>query len=514
MKRYSHVAVIGIDGMGNFNSKAPTPCMDRIFANGACTYGAMSMDPTISAENWGGMLTGAEPAVHGLTNGYVSVHPYNNPELPGLFSRIREAYPDDYLASVVNWNPINIGIAEDGLGVDKRTAGSDEEVTRLILECVEKKPAFLFVQLDEVDGAGHHYGYGTEGHLAKIAETDALVGKIYEKYESEGIAGDTLFICIADHGGNNHSHGGWSETEKYVFLAAAGRDVPKGRIPFAVTKDISAIVLYALGIEVPAYTPGGYTSQVPEGIFEGAGKGYIMPRAKEPVKQKETPAFGSPGGLGSLFGDRLKLCMFFDNSPADEIGKCAVKESGNVKFYSNGVRSGAAEFGATGAYEISGLDLSRSFTLAFWVLADADLKDNICILGNRSPEREIYQEKGFNILLRNHSVMAQFGCGDDDTDSVTPFGTDGFRGWVHILITFDYEKCETGYYLDFVHSHTDRTEERFMNSIPRGKSFAVGDDCLMNYNRSRGLIFRMDDLMVFDGVLTDDDIAKLKEYYK
>ena len=35
MQRYKHVAVIGIDGMGNFNRLTDTPCMDRIFAEGA-----------------------------------------------------------------------------------------------------------------------------------------------------------------------------------------------------------------------------------------------------------------------------------------------------------------------------------------------------------------------------------------------------------------------------------------------------------------------------------------------
>ncbi len=82
MQRFKHVAVIGIDGMGGFNKSAQTPCMDSIFVNGAVTYKAFSMDPTISAENWGGMLIGSDPAVHRLTNGYISTHPYTNELYP------------------------------------------------------------------------------------------------------------------------------------------------------------------------------------------------------------------------------------------------------------------------------------------------------------------------------------------------------------------------------------------------------------------------------------------------
>lgn len=513
MQRYKHVAVIGIDGMGNFNRHTETPCMDRVFSHGASTYLAMSMDPTISAENWGGMLLGAEPAVHGLTNGYISCHAYSNNNLPSLFSRIRKAFPDSYLASVVNWEPINIGIVEDGIRVDKRTADNDTLVTDEVIDCVKNKPLFMFVQLDEVDGAGHHFGYGTEGHLKKITEIDSLVGRIYDEYVNQGIAEDTLFICISDHGGNNHGHGGWSEGEKYVFFAAAGRGVSDGKIGFAVTKDISAVVLYALGIEIPAYNPAGFTSQVPDGIFENFNGLYNMPEIIQPPVQKFTPAFDSEEGIYDLFGDRLKLCMFFDNSSEDETGKCSVSQSGNFKFYSNGVMGDAAEFGATGSLIVDNLVFSKSFSWAFWLLADADLPGHICVLGNKSLETEHYQENGFDIVLRNHSVMVQLGCGDDDTDSVTSFGADSFRGWIHIAVSFDYENIVLKTFVNFGPAHIDSADKRFFDGVSKGGKFIIGDDSGTGYNKNRGLIFRMDDLLCIDGVLDESDIEKLKKYY-
>ena len=209
--RYKHVAVLGIDGMGSFNRLTDTPGMDELFANGAVTYNALSMNPTISAENWGAMLIGANPIAHGLTNSIVGRFEYKNKELPSVFTRIREAYPDAYLASCCNWNPINHGIIEHDIGVDLRTAENDEALTPVICEVVAKKPLFLFVQLDDVDGAGHGSSYGSAGHLKKITETDVLIGRICDAYRQAGILDDTLILVIADHGGIRNGHGGYMD---------------------------------------------------------------------------------------------------------------------------------------------------------------------------------------------------------------------------------------------------------------------------------------------------------------
>ncbi|MBR0112918.1 MAG: alkaline phosphatase family protein [Clostridia bacterium] len=512
MKKYSHVAVIGIDGMGIFNRAAKTPCMDRIFENGAVTYEAYSMDPTISAENWGGMLIGTEPAVHNLTNGYICVHPYKNDKFPTVFARLRKAYPDALLASIVNWNPINIGIVEDGLGVIKETADNDPALTEKIVECVAKKPVFLFVQLDDVDGAGHHFGYGEEGHIKSIEETDALVGRIYAAYEKADIADDTLFICLADHGGYIRGHGGWHDTEKKIFFGVSGKGVKKGEIPFAVTKDISALVLYALGLEVPAYTPGGYTSQVPENVFEDYPREYVIPSLPETAKQQAHIPFDEPGGLKEIFGSSLRLRMPFENSLEDETGICKTTECGAVKFYTNGMEGSIAEFGATGAVKIENAPLTGGFSLAFWLIADKDIEQNICVLGTKSPEHGKHQEKGFNVILRNHSVMVQYGCGDDDTDTVTAFGADGFSGPVHIALTFDTATGETKCYLNFALAHTDVIDKKYISSLAGG-GLVLGDDIYLSYNKSRGIIFRLDDLMLFDGCIGEREIKKLADYY-
>lgn len=275
---YRHVIVVGIDGAGQYFRQADTPCFDRIFANGSVTYRAYASNPSISAECWGSMLTGVSPKVHGLTNEIVSARPYPlDAAFPSLFRRIRAAYPEYVLGSFCDWNPITFGIVENDVPVTRVTA-RDTELTPMICEYIRReKPNFLFIQMDSVDGAGHKHGYGSAKHLERIHVIDGYIDAIHTAVLDAGIAEDTLFIVIADHGGTYQGedvpagHGGWTDGEKLVTFALAGRNLIAGEMGDANVRDLAAIVLYALGIEAPAFDENGWTSQIPENLFREKG---------------------------------------------------------------------------------------------------------------------------------------------------------------------------------------------------------------------------------------------------
>lgn len=273
-RKYSHVIVLGVDGAGAFFKNADTPHFDEIFKNGAVTYSALSSKPTISSECWGSMLLGVGPEVHKLTNGIVESTQYPvDSEFPSLFRRIREAYPAAQLGSYCDWNPITYGIVENNLSVSHATA-RDTELTPIICDYIrEKKPDFLFIQFDSVDGAGHKYGYGTPEFFTRLTEVDVLINDVHKAAKQAGIIDDTLFIVIADHGGANPPsgggcHGGWTDEEKFVTFAAAGKTVKTAEISEMNIRDLAAIVLYAFGIDAPEFDENGWTSQLPSGLFE------------------------------------------------------------------------------------------------------------------------------------------------------------------------------------------------------------------------------------------------------
>ena len=178
---YKHVFIIGVDGGGAFFKDTPTPRMDEIFRTGAISYRTKTSYPTISAQCWGSMLHSVLPEFHRLTNGTVSSKPFNpNSPFPSIFRIVKEARPDAKMASFCNWNPINVGIIEDNLGVVKDT-GNDPEVAAKVVNYIQNNdPTLLFVQFDSVDGAGHGSGYGSSKHLAAITAVDKLIGDIYD----------------------------------------------------------------------------------------------------------------------------------------------------------------------------------------------------------------------------------------------------------------------------------------------------------------------------------------------
>jgi len=230
------------------------------------TYEALTSIPTISGECWGSMLLGVGPETHGLNNEIVSTKPYDvSSPYPSVFRVAREAMPEAQLASFSNWDPINRGIIEENLDVHKETGSGDAEVCEKLLAYLDANdPALLFVQFDEVDGAGHKFGYGAKMYYEKITEIDALLGKIVAKYREKGRADDTLFIVSADHGGNKfHGHGGRTKAEKLIFIGCAGKTVKAGTIAQMNVRDIAAVAAYALGLEAP----GTWTAKVPGGVF-------------------------------------------------------------------------------------------------------------------------------------------------------------------------------------------------------------------------------------------------------
>ena len=516
-RRYKHAVIVGLDGMGIFCKDTDTPCLDSIFEDGASTIKALSLFPTISAQNWGAMLIGTEPEVHGLTNGTVSQREYTNKELPSIFTTVRKAYPDSILCSVSNWEPINIGIIEHDIDVEMQTADTGEHTTDKIVECVKtRNPNLLFIQIDDPDEGGHHFGYGTKGHLESIRRSDAMVGRIYEAYKEAGIIDDTLFIVITDHGGYGHGHGGYTDTEKYIYLALKGKTVKKTKDFFATTKDINAIIRYAFGLDIPEFNIDGYSSQVPENLFTDWNKPYIQtpPGVRNDIESKPQPDFYGKDGLSSYFDkDEIKLAMFFEFNHEDSAEKVKFKEHGQIKYYPGGVRGAKAEIGATGCLTSEDVKFGTDdFTVCAWLNIDDAPQTEAHYCGTKTMTDS---GPGFMLGFTNMATWLGVETPDPTTyqEHTLNYKKDFSGGWLHTAYSFNRKENKIDIYWNFKLKKIVVLPECFKGVSMDALPFTVGNEASMKINTENNALIYLDDLIVFGKAFDENDINKLKEYY-
>ena len=166
-KTYDHVYIIGIDGAGNYYKDIIAPFFQKTFNQRNVTYQMSVEPPSISAENWGSMIYGVSPSFHGLTNSIVTEKRFAG-TLESVFSKVHKKYPDANIASIVGWSPINYGIIDgfDGLylypnEVLKQSLTNQEVVNAVKAYIGNYEPKLMFIQFDDVDHAGHTYGWGS-----------------------------------------------------------------------------------------------------------------------------------------------------------------------------------------------------------------------------------------------------------------------------------------------------------------------------------------------------------------
>ena len=134
-----------------------------------------------------------------------------------------------------------------------------------------RRPHALFLQYDELDGAGHQAGYhpANAAYLETVAMIDRQVGTILAAVTDRKAAHPTeewLLIIVSDHGGTAAGkHGGQSPEEVIVPWFVMGDGVLPGRIEATVYNvDAPVTALAWLGIQIdPAWNLAGQPRSLP-----------------------------------------------------------------------------------------------------------------------------------------------------------------------------------------------------------------------------------------------------------
>ena len=289
--------------------------------NASVTYSGIAVYPTISAQNWTSMFRGVRPPYHGITgsssNKDLSNGKQPNEKYPSFIKVFLDANPTAKVFSSCTWDAVNNGTIEDLANVVKYNTtcedvykiANDEEIKGLadpdtkefiknategnstadpdyflrdmitvqrVIEATtsaEGKSAYkiAYMHLNQVDSAGHSYGYNKHAYARAVARVDDLIGRIYDAYEAEGMLDNTLFIYCTDHGHrylqDGTGHGGNSNVEVKVTFAIAGKTVKQGTPGKYVNTDLAPIVAYALGVKAA----DSWQGRVPYGMFSLLG---------------------------------------------------------------------------------------------------------------------------------------------------------------------------------------------------------------------------------------------------
>jgi len=132
---------------------------------------------------------------------------------------------------VANWGPVH-KILQEGDATFTDSPLTDARVAKKVASILKSTDVdVMFVQLDEVDGAGHSYDYSVESpkYLEAIEKADRQVGRMVSalkkrpSFEKE----NWLIILSADHGGSIYGHGKNIPDHTTVFFIASGTQVSK-----------------------------------------------------------------------------------------------------------------------------------------------------------------------------------------------------------------------------------------------------------------------------------------------
>lgn len=507
--------------MGNFNTKTDTPNMTKLFETGAKTLYGLASRPSISAQGWASMLTGATPEAHKQTN----YNMFPNLDTPTVFSMIRNACPNAELVMFADWSNIPNDIVGKNGGMSKAfiTQDDDFELTDIICNYLdENNPMFMFVQFS-VDHLGHRFGYGSPEHLAGITERDELFGKIIAKLKDVGMFEDTLIIVSADHGGtypkngSGGNHGGWSKEERYVFVGVAGKTVMENsEIGEVCLRDFPSIMLYALGIEAPEYNADGYSAQLPVGIFENAG----VKERKDPFENykchtvtKPEPRKDSPEHLSNFIDtDKLVLWMNFESGANDVTGKCELIENeGIIKCYNgDGVFGNFGELG-NGSLIIKGIEQKDVFTVSFWLKTTEDTRW-LDVFSNKDSEYEFFSIAVFGTYAGFYLKVPDKG---DFMSHLEIFASQNVKigDWVNFSFAVDCIENDITGYVNFKQPISLKADKVLLQQLNFDikphfnlEKLYFGADKFFNEDFCKVI----DDVMIFEG---KPDMEALWKYY-
>ena len=211
-----NVLIVGIDG---FRSDALTeditPFMYNLSSRDDVYFTPFhkTEEDTYSGPNWSSLLTGVHYSKHNvIDNSFVGSRFSTYPPFQYY---LESAYQQINTSSITNWNPINTYIYQQYLDYTSEGTLNDSMVFQsardLLIEGYPIDPDILFLHFDELDAAGHSFGFSPEvsEYVSTLSKIDVFVEILFNIIEEKrnDLGEDWLFFIVSDHGGDITGHG-------------------------------------------------------------------------------------------------------------------------------------------------------------------------------------------------------------------------------------------------------------------------------------------------------------------
>ena len=239
-----HVVLIGVDGFGaRWIPWDKMPNLRALRDGGLYATGRDSY-PTSSAINWATAFFGTVVEVHGYRN-WNSAKPDIPPppaaleggRLPCVFSEIRRQDPSAYTATLFTWDGIGRCQNTNAASFARHFPGPGRDA---------------YPPRDKSVSLGHGYGWGSEKFTNACVRVDENIGRIVEGVKKAGMWDDTVFMLVADHGGEGTKHGLANLNCFEIPFVVSGAPVKGKRLVEPVLlADTAPTILSILGYEVP-----------------------------------------------------------------------------------------------------------------------------------------------------------------------------------------------------------------------------------------------------------------------
>lgn len=227
---------------------------------GRWSLSGRTVQPSITAAAMTSVMTGADPAVHGLRDDRFRIPRLNLPVLPGLL-RDRGLPTFGYMAKVpMAYWPVATAIARH-LGCKARFEGDGaaEIVEAARADLLAEPAGLFFLHWPDADRAGHAHGWHSPEYADAARRLDRALG-ILATITRVIDDPSTLLMAFADHGGgglNARDHESEHPEDTTIPVVMAGGAVHPGQLDRPVSLlDIPATALWALGIDRPATFSG------------------------------------------------------------------------------------------------------------------------------------------------------------------------------------------------------------------------------------------------------------------